>query len=336
MTDIKVNECKENKPSYTTIFDSLATKKTVNEESVFASKRNMSYKKGWLKKQGKNFKTYHDRYFILYANGLMKYFTKEHTKFASFKKRKSSLKNLLFNDNDTENEDDERQMNLLLDRHPSANKKQKSDQISLAILRDDNILPPVMDACASFNSNSSSNSSDSGGVPVTKNDNSPHLVFKSYSSSSYSSTAAVKVDYEINDINKVNDEIKSNPETKVKKVKRIKRWGSSHRIQPRRKKSTLSKIFHGKSNSYMGNYSSNKPINTQKGVIDLNDFIETQFLQFEDNTIGFAIITNEREWKFKCETDVERREWIASVHAVIIGISRCMYYMYMNTCVYFV
>ena len=36
-----------------------------------------------------------------------------------------------------------------------------------------------------------------------------------------------------------------------------------------------------------------------KGIIDINDLIETQFLEFTDNTPGWALVTPEREWKFK-------------------------------------
>merc|ERR1712130_602312 len=57
------------------------------------------------------------------------------------------------------------------------------------------------------------------------------------------------------------------------------------------------------------------------GVIDINDLIETQFLEFTDHSPGWALITPAREWKFKCNTDRERREWIAAVHAVNYGIS---------------
>merc|ERR1712228_571405 len=58
-----------------------------------------------------------------------------------------------------------------------------------------------------------------------------------------------------------------------------------------------------------------------KGVIDINDLIETQFLEFTDHSPGWALITPAREWKFKCKSDRERREWIAAVHAVNYGIS---------------
>ena len=36
-----------------------------------------------------------------------------------------------------------------------------------------------------------------------------------------------------------------------------------------------------------------------KGIIDINDLIETQFLEFTDNAPGWALVTPEREWKFK-------------------------------------
>ena len=62
-----------------------------------------------------------------------------------------------------------------------------------------------------------------------------------------------------------------------------------------------------------------------RGVIDCNTMIETQFLEFDEpGVFGFAVITSQRTWKFKARSDSERREWIASIHAVNYGVSACM------------
>ena len=46
---------------------------------AMSGKRDVVFKKGFLAKQGKKFKHFHERYFVLWSNGLMNYYSKEHT-----------------------------------------------------------------------------------------------------------------------------------------------------------------------------------------------------------------------------------------------------------------
>jgi len=180
-------------------------------------KRDVVFKKGFLSKQGKKFKHFHERYFILWSNGLMNYYSKEHTVFANYTEQSKSQSKLL---------------------SPSPNSNQQNEKFS------------AMDE-------------NSGDENPIQNLSTPKV---------------------------------SSPSTP---------------ITPRTKKrrSTLRKL--GLKSDVI------KP----KGTIDVNDLIETQFLEFADDSPGWALITAEREWKFKCASDRERREWIAAVHAVNYGIS---------------
>jgi len=178
--------------------------------NVVSGKRDVVFKKGFLAKQGKKFKHFHERYFILWSNGLMNYYSKEHTVFANYEEK-------------------------------SKEKESAADANGL--------LSPSL-----ANGNSNGSLDESGDDAVLKT---------------------------------------STPTTPRTKKRR----------------STLKKL--GLKSDVI------KP----KGTIDVNDLIETQFLEFADNAPGWALITAEREWKFKCASDRERREWIAAVHAVNYGIS---------------
>eukprot|EP01083_Nonionella_stella_P182150 654542_1 len=175
-----------------------------------SSKRDVVFKKGFMQKQGKKFKHFHDRYFILWSNGFMNYYSKEHTLFTNY--------------------------------------AEKSKQ------------------------------------GVGGNLNAPS---------------------NLTDDQESGDEAPAKP-TKSTTKKRKKRKAKTHI----KRKSTLHKL------------GLKSDVIKAKGIIDINDLIETQFLEFSDgNGSGWALITPEREWKFKCRDDKERREWIAAVHAVNYGIS---------------
>eukprot|EP00483_Globobulimina_turgida_P007762 UN07777 len=57
-----------------------------------SGKRDVVFKKGFLQKQGKKFKHFHERYFILWSNGLMNYYSKEHTIFANYAEKSKQKK----------------------------------------------------------------------------------------------------------------------------------------------------------------------------------------------------------------------------------------------------
>ena len=215
---------------------------------IMSGKRDVVFKKGFMSKQGKKFKHFHERYFILWSNGLMHYYSNEHTVFSTYVEKSKS--NHGSNRNSDSNDGSQQQ-------HSNSN-------------------------------NNSLKVGQGGQSPIKSSKTSIHD----------DDSMAFDSDDENNSFPKIS------PQTNIKKQTRHK--ASANKIK---RKSTFAKL--GLKSDTI------KP----KGIIDINDLIETQFLEFTDNSPGWALITPEREWKFKCSTDRERREWIAAVHAVNYGIS---------------
>jgi len=216
--------------------------------------RDVVFKKGFMSKQGKKFKHFHERYFILWSNGLMNYYAKEHTIFANY------------------------------------TEKSKQDKSS---------------------SGSHGNHGNTGSVSPSNTDllsaASPSILQDDASPVSVSTEQHLKSPVTFTSLNTPSVSVdESGDEMSPKDIAEADAKGK----RPKQKrKSTLRKL------------GLKSDVIRPKGIIDINDLIETQFLEFADNAPGWALITAEREWKFKCKSDRERREWIAAVHAVNYGIS---------------
>eukprot|EP00485_Elphidium_margaritaceum_P008718 CAMPEP_0202706338 /NCGR_PEP_ID=MMETSP1385-20130828/18769_1 /ASSEMBLY_ACC=CAM_ASM_000861 /TAXON_ID=933848 /ORGANISM="Elphidium margaritaceum" /LENGTH=750 /DNA_ID=CAMNT_0049364783 /DNA_START=123 /DNA_END=2375 /DNA_ORIENTATION=- len=196
------------------------------------------FKKGFQQKQGKKFKHFHERYFVLFSNGLLHYYAKEHTVFASYAE----------------------------------------------------VSKPASTA-ASDNTMATTNSLRAPQPPSLMED-------ESYDQE--------EEEDEVDEQQQQEQEAEEEKEVVQVQLKKEDNKSKEPNLQRR---STFVRL--GLKSAAI------KP----KGIIDINDLIETQFIEFSDNAPGWALVTPEREWKFKCKNDRDRREWIAAVHAVNYGIS---------------
>merc|ERR1712154_356476 len=90
----QLNQYQENRKNtikQTTNIQNMKNEEYKYDENMMSGKRDVVFKKGFLQKQGKKFKHFHERYFILWSNGLMNYYSKEHTLFANYQEKSKQL-----------------------------------------------------------------------------------------------------------------------------------------------------------------------------------------------------------------------------------------------------
>ncbi|ETO13490.1 hypothetical protein RFI_23883, partial [Reticulomyxa filosa] len=238
--------------------------------------------KGWLSKQGKNFKTWNNRFFLLFSNGMIEYYTEEIDTKSLLHEHNTSLPSINSNTNsNSSSSSSSSSSNSSMNSNSTA---QPTEDNSLSVHSEESDLKRVL------------NGHDNGHTVIDEELPQPQVLLvdetamKKSSKCNNPNSCDVSDEEDTWEIVLANKDTLEEEEEEEEAGKQLKPYGS---VRP-------------------------------QGVIELKQMIETQWIDFVNEpsqVYGFAIVTKDRSWKFKCKSDDLRRQWIAAIHSVIYGLS---------------